>query len=154
MSLIKFIQFSSLISLLVLGPFIPALAQNSCLQAEKLIQLDGEFEQAQLDFDLDFFKNTLAGNFIWVHNHASLIDDKAAVLKRAEKPNDATRSRISRDVKAIVLGKTAIVTGITVVDRGSSPVTYHFMRTYVEVDGKCLLLANHTMAIPDEEIKE
>jgi hypothetical protein len=75
-------------------------------------------------------------------------------LKRAEKPNDATRSRISRDVKAIVLGKTAIVTGITVVDRGPSPVTYHFMRTYVEVKGKCLLLANHTMAIPDEEIKE
>jgi hypothetical protein len=32
-------------------------------------------------------------------------------------------------------------------------VTYHFMRTYVKEKGKYVLLANHTMAVPDEELK-
>jgi hypothetical protein len=36
------------------------------------------------------------------------------------------------------------------VDRGPQPTTYHFMRTYVLVTGKWKLIANHTMAIPEE----
>jgi hypothetical protein len=53
----------------------------------------------------------------------------------------------------VILGNTGVVSGYTVVDRGPSPVTYHFMRTYTKVNGKYQLLANHTMAIPDEELK-
>ena len=42
------------------------------------------------------------------------------------------------------------MSGFTVVDRGPQPTTYHFMRTYALVDGKWKLIANHTMAIPEE----
>jgi len=151
---LNLLRLPSLVVFLLLFYTISGFAQNLSPAQKNLIQLDAAFEQAQLDFDLEFFKNTLATDFIWVHNHASLVDDKAAVLKRTAQPNTNTRSRVSRDVKAIILEKTGIVTGITVVDRGPSPVTYHFMRTYVAVDGKWLLFANHTMAIPDEEVKK
>jgi hypothetical protein len=43
-----------------------------------------------------------------------------------------------------------MVSGFTRVDRGLQPTSYHIMRTYALVDGKWKLLANHTMAIPEE----
>lgn len=90
-----------------------------------------------------------------VHDLASGIDSKESLLKRASDPNiGATgkpKSRISKDVKVIVIGSTGVVSGYTIVDKDSSLITYHFMRTYVEIEGNCFLLANHTMVIPDKE---
>ena len=131
------------------------MAQKSCLDPENLKNLDSQWEKALLDSDAEFLESLLADDFIWVHNHASMVDSKEALLKRASNPNvratGDTKSRVSKDVKAIVLGSTGVVIGITIVDRGPTPTTYHFMRTYTVVDGKCYLLANHTMAIPDIE---
>lgn len=114
--------------------------------------LDASWEKAQLELDYDFIDSLLAEDYIWVHNHANTIDDKEAVLERIKRyiatNNTETKSRTSKDVKVIISDKTAIVGGITIIDRGPSPVTYHFMRTYVEIDGSCKLIANHTMAIP------
>lgn len=146
-----------IILILILGPMLGSMsfAQESCLTEKSLLALDLEFEQAQLDADLEFFNNILAEDFIWVHNHASLTDDKEDVILRAirqrETGENNTRSRKSQDVKVIILGDAAVVTGTTIVDRGPSPTVYNFMRTYVEVEGKCYLLSNHTMAVPDEE---
>lgn len=132
-----------------------ALSQTSCLNEKALTSLDANWEKAQLDANADFLEDLLAENFIWIHNHASLTDDKSAVVNRAKRQKESgannTRSRNSQEVKVIVLGSTAIVTGNTIVDRGPSPVTYNFMRTYVEINKKCYLLANHTMAVPEEE---
>lgn len=133
----------------------PSVAQTQ--DHKKLIDLDLGWEKALLESDVDFLSNLLAVDFVWVHNHASLIDGKEAVVAKAKRiqagqPND-TRGRVSRDQKVVVLGNTAVVSGYTVVDRGPSPVTYHFMRTYVKEKGQYKLLANHTMAIPDEELK-
>lgn len=127
---------------------------------ESLRQLDLAWEEANLHPNPDFLKQLLAEDFIWIHNHNSMTDSKTTVVERAQKalqnknpnPNSITRSRESREVTVILSGSTAIVTGITVVDRGPSPTTYHFMRTYVWKDGNSQLLANHTMAIPDEEL--
>lgn len=123
---------------------------------QKLLELDLGWEKALLESDVDFLENLLAIDFVWVHNHASLIDGKEAVVSRAKRirdgqPND-TRGRVSRDQTVVILGSTGVVSGYTVVDRGPSPVTYHFMRTYAKVKGKYFLIANHTMAIPDEEL--
>jgi ketosteroid isomerase-like protein len=127
-------------------------SQNS---EQKLINLDQGWEKALLDSDVAFLENLLTDDFIWVHNHAGQIDGKEAALSRAKRiqngQKDDTRNRTSRDRKVIILGETGVVSGFTVVDRGPSPVTYHFMRTYALVDGQWKLLANHTMAIPDEE---
>lgn len=117
--------------------------------------LDAQWEEKNLNPDPEFFKAILAENFVWVHNHATMIDTKESVVKRAEKQVankvSDTKSRIQSEVKVAITGNTAIVTGYTIVDRGPTPTRYHFMRTYIEIDGKCLLAGNHTMAITEEE---
>jgi len=132
-----------------------ATAQQTCMTAENIKALDSKWEEANLHPDPDFMESTLAKEFIWVHNHAVMTDNKIAVVARAKKQKSNgisdTKSRIQSEIKVAITGKTAIVTGITIVNRNPIPTKYHFMRTYVEVDGKCLLVGNHTMAIPEEE---
>jgi ketosteroid isomerase-like protein len=132
-----------------------SIAKESCLNPEKLKSLDASWEEAQLNSDVEFLESILAEDFIWVHNHANTIDTKTAVINRANKYKSSdtqnARSRKSMNVKVIVSGATGIVSGITIVDRGASPTTYHFMRTYVESNGKCLLIANQTMAVHEKE---
>lgn len=124
---------------------------------QKLLEMDMGWEKALLESNVEFFENLLAADFVWVHNHASLIDGKEAVVARAKRilegQVDNTKGRVSRDQRVVILGNTGVVSGYTVVDRGPSPTTYHFMRTYAKIKGKYMLLANHTMAIPDEELK-
>ncbi|WP_297335404.1 nuclear transport factor 2 family protein [Algoriphagus sp.] len=138
------------ISILLIFSF-PALSQTD---AQKLLELDLAWEKALLTSDVSFLENVLADDFIWVHDHASLIDGKKEVVNQAKRiqngQKQTTRNRLSSDQKVIMLGQTAIVTGFTLVDRGPSPTTYNFMRTYAKIDGKFKLLANHTMAIPKE----
>ncbi len=139
--------------LLAVFPCYLTLAQNTCLDKASLKTLDAQYEKALLESDEDFLENLLAKDFIWVHNHNSMTDTKDALVKRAKNSTATgnTRARTQSNVQVIILGATAVVTGITVVDRGPKPTTYHFMRTYVELDGKCKLLANHTMAVPEEK---
>lgn len=124
---------------------------------KELLTLDLGWEKALLTSDVDFLENLLADKFVWVHNHASLVDGKENAIARAKRikagQTDDTRNRTSRDQQVVILGETAVVTGFTVVDRGPSPVTYHFMRTYAQLDGEWKLLGNHTMAIPEDELK-
>jgi len=132
-----------------------ACTQESCINQDNLKKLDASWEKAQLELDFDFIESLLAEDFKWVHNHANTIDNKAAVLERVKRylgtNNKETKSRISKDVKVIISGKTGIVSGFTIIDRGPSPTNYHFMRTYVEINGRCYLIANHTMAIPEKQ---
>ncbi|WP_304238558.1 nuclear transport factor 2 family protein [Jiulongibacter sediminis] len=143
------------ITLSLLFAFFIAHSQENCLTKENLLKLDLQWEQALLVSDADFLSKLLADEFIWIHNHNSMTDSKEALVKRAADPNRKatgdTKSRISRDVTVAIQGSTAVVTGITVVDRGPTPTTYHFMRTYARKDGKCYLLGNHTMAVPEDE---
>ena len=124
---------------------------------EQLLDLDIAWENALLTSDALFLENLLAENFVWVHNHASLVDGKTNAVERAKRIQagqaDNTKGRAPRDQQVVILGNTGVVSGFTVVDRPPSPVTYHFMRTYAWIDGRFYLLANHTMAIPDEEVK-
>lgn len=137
-------------------PFAFLHAQSP--QETQLIKLDLAWEKALLNSDVAFLEDLLADNFVWVHNHASLIDGKSEVVTRAKNIQagqaDNTQGRASREQKVVFLGETAVVSGYTVVDRPPSPVTYHFMRTYAKVKGQYKLLANHTMAVPDEELKK
>jgi len=148
----KSLILSFLVSLIA---FFSAIAQQTCMTAENIIALDAKWEMSNLHPDPDFVEATLAEDFVWVHNHASMVDTKEAAVQRAKNQKaqgtSNTKSRIQSEVKVAITGKTAIVTGFTVVDRGPIPTKYHFMRTYVEVDGKCLLVGNHTMAVPEEE---
>ena len=143
-------KFLPLLLTLLLGTF-SSLAQTT---QEQLVELDKGWERALLNSEVEFLENLLAEEFVWVHNHASLIDGKAEALSRAKKigsgQQDDTRNRSPRDHQVVLLGQTAVVSGFTLVDRGPQPTTYHFMRTYSQVAGRWKLLANHTMAIPEE----
>lgn len=125
------------------------------MTSENIKSLDAKWEENNLYPDPEFFKIVLSEKFIWVHNHYSSVDSKESVVQKAknQKANGGNnnKSRVQKDVKVAITGNTAIVTGFTYVDRTVNPANYHFMRTYVEVDGKCLLIGNHTMAIPEEE---
>jgi len=143
----KFLPF--LLTLLLLA--FSSLAQTT---QEQLVELDKGWEKALLNSEVEFLDKLLAEEFVWVHNHATQIDGKAEALNRAKNiragQQDDTRNRSPRDHQIVILGQTAVVSGFTVVDRGPKPTTYHFMRTYALVAGKWKLLANHTMAIPEE----
>ena len=139
---------------LLLTLFLIAFSSLAQSTQEQLVELDKGWERALLNSEVEFLDQLLAEEFIWVHNHATQIDGKAEALSRAKKiragQQDDTRNRSPRDQKVVLLGQTAVVNGFTVVDRGTQPTTYHFMRTYALVDGKWKLIANHTMAIPEE----
>ena len=138
-----------LLTLLIIS--VSSFAQTT---QEQLVALDKGWERALLNSDVEFLDTLLAEEFVWVHNHASQTDGKAEALSRAKKiragQQDDTRNRSPRDHQVVILRQTAVVTGFTVVDRGPQPTTYHFMRTYALVAGKWKLIANHTMAIPEE----
>lgn len=135
--------------------FILSVLSFSQKIEKELLILDLGWEKALLTSDVNFLENLLADEFVWVHNHASMVDGKEQAITRAKRiqagqAND-TRNRTSRDQKVVILGETGVVSGFTVVDRGPSPTTYHFMRTYALVKGEWKLLGNHTMAVPEEE---
>jgi ketosteroid isomerase-like protein len=121
---------------------------------ERLLELDKSWEKALLNSEVAILEELLAEEFIWVHNHARQIDGKEEALSRAKRilagQQDDTRNRTPSEQKVVLLGQTAVVSGFTLVDRGPQPTNYHFMRTYALVEGKWKLLANHTMAIPEE----
>ena len=135
-------------------PFL-TLSQSS---TEELLRIDQGWEKALLESNVKFLEELVSEKFVWVHNHATQIDGKEAAVGRAKRiqagqqQND-TRNRTSRDQQVVILGQTAVVSGFTVVDRGPSPTTYHFMRTYAWTEGRWKLLGNHTMAIPEGDLK-
>ena len=130
-----------------------ALAEPSCLDPSALVQFDSEWEKALLEVDVAWFERHLSEEFVWVHNHAALVDSKETLtapsrIARAEA--SPTRSRVQSDVKARIAGSTGVVTGYTIVDRGAGAKKYNFMRTYAVVSGRCVLLGNHTMVVPED----
>ncbi len=146
---------SLLIACILLTSPTTSFSQSTSSEEKNLLKIDLGWEEALLSSNSELLENLLADEFVWVHNHAGLIDGKEAVVGRAKRIQagqaDDTRNRTSRDQQVVILGQTGIVSGYTVVDRGPSPTLYHFMRTYAWVDGKWKLLGNHTMAIPEEE---
>ncbi len=148
----KLLTCTLLFLVLLVGP---AFSQASCLDPDELVQLDGQWEKALHASDAAFIQSLLAEDFIWIHNHTSTIDTKEKLVKRAAdasvRATGNTRSRTSSGIEVRILGATGVVTGFTIVDRGPAPTRYAFMRTYVEIDGRCVLLANQTMAIPENE---
>lgn len=138
-----------------LALFLIALSSLGQSTQEQLVELDKGWERALLNSEVEFLESLLAEDFLWVHNHASQIDGKAEALSRAKRiragqQQDDIRNRSPRDHQVVLLGQTAVVSGYTLVDRGPQPTTYHFMRTYSLANGTWKLLANHTMAIPEE----
>lgn len=131
-------------------------AQESCIIQENLKALDALWEKSLMETNLDYFKSNVSEDFVWIHNHAGRTDSKETLLEfvskiRQEKP-DHWKSRIQKDTRVISFGTTGVVYGYTAVELYDGRISnYNYMRTYAEKDGKCYLIANHTMVVPDSE---
>ena len=135
-------------------------AAQSCLDEDELKRLDGQYERSLVEDDYAFLKTLLAEEFIWIHNHASSVSTKASLIEgmSSSERQPVSKSRVPSEIEVRRSGNAAVVTGYTAIERHDGFVertgaprsaNYHFMRTYVLVDGKCLLLGNHTMKVWD-----
>lgn len=143
---------------LVMGSMAGSLVQaETCLTAEKLLLLDTQYEKALQVGDIKFLDKLLASDFYWVHNLASLKENKTELLARVQKEEEQPKERRSHDITLQRLDKTAVLHGLSSVDKWNSDgktfrtSRYQFMRTYVEHKGKCNLLAVQTMKIWSSE---
>ncbi|HSC67879.1 MAG TPA: nuclear transport factor 2 family protein [Cellvibrio sp.] len=142
----------------LLGLLVVPLAQaDTCLNVNKLVELDAQYEKALQLGDVKFLDKLLAPEFVWVHNLASMKEKKAALLVRVQKPEEQPKDRRSHDVSVLRLENTAVLQGLSSVDKwnpdGKTFRTsrYQFMRTYVEQKGECKLLAVQTMKVWSSE---
>lgn len=132
--------------------FMPAYA-DSCLDSKKLIALDQQYETAMQQGDVKFLEQLLAPEFYWVHNLASLKETKTALIARIQKPEEQPKARRSHDLSVRQLQATAVVEGLVSVEKWNADgktfrtSRYQVMRTYVELKGKCNLLAVQSMKV-------
>jgi hypothetical protein len=131
----------------------PAVTEN-CINEDSLIKKDAEFERLLVEKSLDGITKLLHPNFVWIHNHASRIENSRQELLTfledtwTRNPTAQT-TRTQYDVKALIHSHTGVVFGFSDVFRNGQTFTYNFMRTYVVESGDCVILSNHTMLIPD-----
>ena len=133
---------------------LPTLALAApCLPVGELVERDRQYEEALRTGDAAFLRTWLADDYVWVHSLASQVETRAGLLARLAQPASVAKSRTTSDVQAHVLGDTVVLRGLSSVDQfnadGKTWRTnrYQFMRTYVNVDGACRLLANQTMKV-------
>lgn len=138
--------------------WMTAVAQaDTCLSEKKLVALDAQYERALQVGDVQFLDKLLAPEFYWVHNLASMKEKKAELLMRMQKPEEQPKERRSHDITRQRLGNTAVLQGLSSVDKWNADrktfrtSRYQFMRTYVEHKGECKLLAVQTMKVWSSE---
>lgn len=129
-----------------------------CLEADALKRLDGQYEDALRVGNPEFMRVLLADDFVWVHNHAVAAEDKATLVGRLGEGHEVPLARRSEQVAYRRLDNTAVLSGFTTVEKAPHEEggevrgnKYHFMRTYVAVEGECHLLSNQTMKVWSSE---
>lgn len=130
----------------------------SCLDQSALTKLDQQYEDALVNGDAAFLADLLADDFIWVHNLASLIETKSALVARVKTNTENFKARRSTVLSAHRLDNTSVLNGTSLVERvngvGLRSSRYQFMRTYVVREDKCYLLAVQTMKVWSSEQHE
>ena len=128
-----------------------------CLDEQNLLQLDLQYEKSLQTGDVKFLETLLAPEFYWVHNLASLQENKRQLIARMQKPEARAYARHSHDISLHRQDNTVVLQGLSSVEQlnpdGKTLRTlrYQFMRTYVEHQGECLLLAVQTMKVWSSE---
>ena len=137
-------------------------AGASCLTTDGIADLDAAYEQALTNQSEEFFDRNLHDNFVWIHNHASSVQDsKEAFMQLLRTFNEPGRGHINArrgqsGTQVLIEGNAAVIHGFTDVERTEAyvertgnprKIRFHFMRTYVKKEGRCLLLSNHTMEV-------
>ncbi|UTF59260.1 nuclear transport factor 2 family protein [Gilvimarinus sp. DA14] len=140
-------RFVKLLALVALAP----VSNADCLAPKALTELDYQYEQALRTGDREFLQQLLLPDFVWVHNHAVAHESKADLLARLGPDYQTLKSREPSDVKVIRTATTAVIHGLSTVDKFTDGPrhanSYRFMRTYVKHGDECRLLAGQTMKV-------
>jgi hypothetical protein len=130
-----------------------ATSAQTCLPVVDLIARDSKYEEALRVGDVAFLDNLLADEFVWVHNLASAVEDKATILARSKAPTEIPKARTTSEVRARVLENTVVLHGLSHVEKWNTngkttrSLRYQFMRTYVSTAKGCKLLSVQTMKL-------
>ena len=141
------------IAILLLSLTACAAQAGQCLQPDKLKMLDQQYEEALRVADVDFLQTLLAEDYVWVHNLAVAMESKSVLLQRLKDQQEIAKARRSHDITVHRLGNTAVLSGLSTVDKNNPDgktfrtSRYRFMRTYVEDKSGCRLLAVQTMKV-------
>lgn len=144
--------FISLLSL-SFGLLSGGASAESCLTKAALIELDGSYEAALQSGNIKLLDELLAPEFYWVHNLASLKENKQQLIARVQLLSEQPKARRSHDISVQRLANTAVLEGLSSVEKWNADgksfrtLRYQFMRTYVELNGACKLLAVQTMKV-------
>jgi ketosteroid isomerase-like protein len=134
-----------------------SLLAAPCLPVPDLIGLDRQYEEALRGADVAFLRDRLADGYVWVHSLGSQVETRDDVIRRLERPAQRHKSRTTADVHAHTQGDTVVLRGLSTVEQWNADGTtfranrYQFMRTYVNVGGRCKLLAVQTMKVWSSE---
>lgn len=111
-------------SIVLLGfALVSVGAKAECLNEETLRSLDAQFEQALATGQLGYFDEALHADFVWVHNHAGMVQrsrqEVVAFLEEVSaRTAESTQDRIQRDVEVMISEASGVVYGFTDVARG------------------------------------
>ncbi|QGZ42416.1 uncharacterized protein DUF4440 [Pseudoduganella flava] len=138
----------------LLASLLPCAALGvPCQPTAALVDHDRRYEEALRSGDVAFLRAALADDYVWVHSLGSQVESRAVLLERLQglKGQAAFKSRTTSDVHVHAQGETVVLRGLSIVEQWNADGAtfrtnrYQFMRTYVNVDGQCKLLAVQTM---------
>ena len=147
------------IATLIIASTLTAFAQNSKAEQE-VLKLDAEYIQAQINRDIAFYERVLADNYIYAGERGQT-RNKAQTLEMFRKEKEMPPYIIAlktEDVKAKVMGNTALLTGAWIItessisDKKAEPQTYKGRYTSVleKRNGRWMYVAEHVSEAPND----
>jgi ketosteroid isomerase-like protein len=123
--------------------------------ANELMQLERDWVTATMKRDKVWLERFFADEFISTHPTSGTIKNKVREIADTIDPTQTPESSTLDNMKVIVAGKTAIVTGAAFEVGGAQHLTdrkrgYLFTDTFIRRSGRWQLLASHSSRLPDK----
>jgi ketosteroid isomerase-like protein len=123
--------------------------------AKELMQFERDWVTATLKRDKVWLERFFADEFISTHPTSGTIKNKAREIADTVDPTQTPESSTLDNMKVIIAGKTAIVTGAAYEVGGAQHLNdrkrgYLFTDTFIRRGGRWQLLASHSSRLPDK----
>ena len=125
--------------------------------AKELMQLERDWVTASLKRDKAWLERFFADEFISTHPTSGTIKNKVREIADTIDETQTPDSMTLGEMKVIVAGKTAIVTGKAFETGGVHKLAdrnrgYLFTDTFIKRGGRWQLLASHSSRLPEKDI--
>lgn len=149
--------FAVLLIVAAAPPLVLCQSTRSDKAAEELMRLERDWVTASLKRDKAWLERFFADEFISTHPTSGTIKNKAREIADTIDDAQTPDSMTLGEMKVIVAGKTAVVTGTAFETGGVHKLEdrnrgYLFTDTFIRRGGRWQLLASHSSRIPESEI--